>query len=193
MATDVIFQAGKITKLQRAEMLNQTPICLWFTGFSGSGKSTLAHRVETEFHALGRHVYVLDGDNVRHGLNSDLGFTDGDRVENIRRVTEVARLMVAAGLIVIVAFISPFRADRLMARNGFESGEFFEVFVDTPLAICEQRDVKGFYKKARNNEIQHFTGISSCYEPPEYPELRLTAGTTSIEECVKQILSLITA
>src|SRR5690606_37505460 len=146
---------------------------LWFTGLSGSGKSTIANLVEKRLLASGQHTYMLDGDNVRHGLNKDLGFTDEDRVENIRRVAEVARLMVDAGLIVLVSFISPFRAERRMAREMFAEGEFLEVFVDTPLAVAEARDVKGLYAKARAGEIRNFTGIDSPYEKPEAAELVL--------------------
>ena len=149
---------------------------LWFTGLSGAGKSTVANLVEKRLHALGRHTYTLDGDNVRHGLNKDLGFTDADRVENIRRVAEVSRLMVDAGLIVLVSFISPFRSERRLARELMQPGEFFEVFVDTPLAEAEKRDLKGLYKKARRGELKNFTGIDSPYEAPEHPEIHLQHG-----------------
>lgn len=191
MSQNTVWQVGHINKQQRSELLKQKPRCIWLTGLSGAGKSTLATRIEAELHAAGRHVYVLDGDNVRHGLNRDLGFSEKDRVENIRRVAEVARLMVDAGLIVVVAFISPFRAEREKARNLFEQNEFIEVFVDAPLSICENRDVKGFYKKARDGEIAFFTGISSPYEIPETPELRLDTSTTNIEDCVKQVITLL--
>jgi bifunctional enzyme CysN/CysC len=146
---------------------------LWFTGLSGSGKSTIANLVERQLHAEGRHTYILDGDNVRHGLNRDLGFTDADRVENIRRVAETAKLFVEAGLIVLVSFISPFRSERRMARELLGEGEFIEVFVDTPLEICMQRDPKGLYAKAKAGAIKNFTGIDSPYEPPQAPELVL--------------------
>ncbi len=146
---------------------------LWFTGLSGSGKSTAASRIERKLQAAGRHTYLLDGDNVRHGLNRDLGFTDQDRVENIRRVAEVARLMSDAGLIVLVSFISPFRSERRMARELMEEGEFIEIFMDTPLEVCEERDPKGLYKKARAGEIMNFTGIDSDYEVPEWAEITL--------------------
>jgi len=146
---------------------------IWFTGLSGAGKSTIANLVEKKLHAEGRHTYLLDGDNVRHGLNKDLGFTEEDRVENIRRIAEVARLMVDAGLIVLVSFISPFRAERRMARELLEPGEFVEVFVDTPLEEAERRDVKGLYAKARAGELKNFTGVDSPYEPPEHAEIRI--------------------
>ncbi|MEI2428610.1 adenylyl-sulfate kinase, partial [Lysobacter yananisis] len=151
----------------------QKPRCVWFTGLSGSGKSTIANLVDKQLHALGHHTFILDGDNVRHGLNKDLGFTDADRVENIRRVAEVAKLMTDAGLIVLVSFISPFRAERQLARGLFGADEFVEVFVDTPLEEAERRDVKGLYAKARAGKIPNFTGIDSPYEAPESPELHL--------------------
>jgi bifunctional enzyme CysN/CysC len=170
-AKNVTLHAFVIKKEARAAAKNQAPKVFWFTGLSGSGKSTIANLFEQRLHAIGKHTYILDGDNVRHGLNRDLGFTETDRVENIRRVAEVAKLMVDAGLIVLVTFISPFRADRAMARSLFKEGEFIEVFVDTPLEVAEQRDPKGLYKKARLGEIPNFTGISSAYEPPfsEFP------------------------
>lgn len=180
-ATNVHWQALDVTKASRAELKGQKPCCLWFTGLSGSGKSTIANLLEKKLHAHGRHTFILDGDNTRHGLNRDLGFTDADRVENIRRAAHVAKLMVDAGLIVLVSFISPFEAERRMARELFESGEFMEVFVDTPLDVCEQRDVKGLYKKARAGQIQNFTGISSRYEPPSQPEMQLRAGFVPAE------------
>jgi bifunctional enzyme CysN/CysC len=160
---------------------------VWFTGLSGSGKSTVANLVEKRLHALGYHTYMLDGDNVRHGLNRDLGFTAEDRVENIRRVAEVAKLMVEAGLIVLVSFISPFRSERRMARDLFAEGEFKEVFVDTPLAICEQRDAKGLYAKARAGEIKNFTGIDSPYERPEQPEVHLETVNHTVEALAEQV------
>jgi bifunctional enzyme CysN/CysC len=172
-AQNIRWQALTVDRSARAQSMRQTPCVLWFTGLSGAGKSTIANRVEAELHLRDQHTYLLDGDNVRHGLNRDLGFTDADRVENIRRVAEVAKLMVDAGLIVIVSFISPFRSERGMARALFDEGEFLEVFVDTPLAVAEERDPKGLYGKARRGELQHFTGIDSPYEPPERPELRL--------------------
>ena len=163
---------------------------MWFTGLSGSGKSTIANSLEHKLRTLGRHSYLLDGDNVRHGLNKDLGFTDQDRVENIRRVAEVSKLMVDAGLIVLVSFISPFRSERQMAREMMEDGEFIEVFMDTPLAVCETRDPKGLYKKARAGEIKNFTGIDSAYEPPESPELSLshTGNVEALGRCGGRVL-----
>jgi bifunctional enzyme CysN/CysC len=172
-ATNVHWQALDVNKISRAEAKGQRPAVLWFTGLSGSGKSTIANLVERTLFAQGRHTYILDGDNVRHGLNRDLGFTDVDRVENIRRVAEAARLFVDAGLIVIVSFISPFRSERRMARELVGSGEFIEVFVDTPIEVCMARDPKGLYRKAIDGEIKHFTGIDSPYELPESAELTL--------------------
>lgn len=178
-AENVHWQALSIDKGARAAAKNQAACCLWFTGLSGSGKSTIANLLERKLHSTGRHTYILDGDNVRHGLNRDLGFADADRVENIRRVAEVAKLMVDAGLIVIVSFISPFRAERRMARDLFKNGEFVEVYIETPIEVCEARDPKGLYAKARKGLIRNFTGIDSDYESPEAPELRL--DTTSAE------------
>jgi bifunctional enzyme CysN/CysC len=156
---------------------------LWFTGLSGAGKSTIANALEKHLHVEGKHTCLLDGDNIRHGLSCDLGFSEADRVENIRRVAEVSHLMVDAGLIVLVSFISPFRSERRMARSLFADGEFIEVFVDTPLEECERRDTKGLYAKARNGLLKNFTGIDSPYERPEFPEIRLRAKMT-IEDCV---------
>lgn len=184
---NIVWQLQKIDKRHRSQSLNQKARCVWLTGLSGSGKSTLAQALEIALHENGHHVYILDGDNVRHGLNSDLGFSDADRVENIRRIAEVAHLMVDAGLIVIVAFISPFRADREFARQLFESNEFLEVFVNTPLELCERRDIKGLYLKARLGEIKNFTGISSPYEPPENPDVKID-GSNTIENCIDEIL-----
>jgi bifunctional enzyme CysN/CysC len=178
-AHNIHLQALDVNKTARAQMKGQKPCVLWLTGFSGAGKSTIANLVEKKLHALGRHTYLLDGDNVRHGLNKDLGFTDVDRVENIRRIAEVARLMIDAGLIVITAFISPFRAERRLARELLAEGEFIEVFVDTPLAVAEKRDSKGLYRKARRGELQHFTGVDSPYEVPEHAEMHL--DTTQLD------------
>lgn len=177
-----------VHKTHRAGQKGQRPFVLWFTGLSGAGKSTIANLVEKQLHDMGRHTYLIDGDNVRHGLNKDLGFTDADRIENIRRVAEVAKLMVDAGLIVITAFISPFRAERAMARTLFCEGEFVEAFVDTPLEVAERRDVKGLYRKARRGELRNFTGIDSPYEAPENPELQIqTVGCTAEEAAARVI------
>jgi len=186
---NVHWQALDVNKQARAELSHQRPCILWFTGLSGAGKSTIANLVEKQLHADGRHTYLLDGDNVRHGLNKDLGFTDEDRVENIRRVAEVSRLMVDAGLIVIVSFISPFRSERRMARGLVEPGEFIEVFVDTPLRLAEARDAKGLYKKARRGELKNFTGIDSPYEVPEDPEIRLDTTLLSPEAAASQVIA----
>ncbi len=188
-SSNIHWQALEINQAKRAEQKGQTARCIWLTGLSGSGKSTVASLLEKRLHALGRHTYVLDGDNVRHGLNRDLGFTEADRVENIRRVAEVARLMVDAGLMVVVRFISPFRSERRMARSLFAPGEFMEVFVDAPLAVCEGRDVKGLYAKARAGLLQNFTGIDSPYEAPECPEVHLLAAELDPEACVARIVS----
>jgi bifunctional enzyme CysN/CysC len=185
---NIHWQALDINKGSRAALKGQKPCVLWFTGLSGAGKSTIANLVEKQLHALGRHTYLLDGDNVRHGLNRDLGFTDADRVENIRRVAEVAKLMTEAGLIVMVSFISPFRAERRMARSLFDPGEFFEVHVDTSLAVAESRDVKGLYKKARRGELKNFTGIDSPYEAPETPEIYLDTARATPEESATAIV-----
>lgn len=182
--SNIHWQPLELNKWARARLKSQTPCCVWLTGLSGAGKSTIASSLEQRLHAEGRHTYVLDGDNVRHGLNRDLGFTEVDRVENIRRVGEVARLMVDAGLIVIVSFISPFASERQMVRGLFEDGEFIEVFVDTPLEECERRDVKGLYAKARSGALKNFTGIDSAYEAPIAPEVHLRAGTLAVEGCV---------
>jgi bifunctional enzyme CysN/CysC len=178
-ADNIHWQHTDVTKASRSALKSQRGQVVWLTGLSGAGKSTIANLVEKRLHALGRHTYLLDGDNVRHGLNKDLGFTEEDRVENIRRVAEVAKLMVDAGLIVLTAFISPFRAERQLARDLLDQGEFIEVFVDTPLAVAEARDVKGLYKKARSGQLKNFTGVDSPYEAPEAPELRI--DTTSID------------
>jgi bifunctional enzyme CysN/CysC len=188
-AGNVHWQHLDVDRAARARIKGQTPRVLWFTGLSGAGKSTIANLVEKRLHALGYHTFILDGDNVRHGLNRDLGFTDADRVENIRRVVEVARLMTDAGLIVLVSFISPFRAERQMARERFAPGEFIEVFVDVPLAVAEARDVKGLYAKARAGQIPNFTGIDSPYEAPQAPELHLLAAQESTEQLVARVLA----
>ncbi len=179
---NVHWQPVDIGRAHHAAIKNQKPAVLWLTGLSGAGKSTIANIVETKLARMNRHTFLLDGDNVRHGLNKDLGFTDADRVENIRRVGEVAKLMTDAGLIVITAFISPFRAERDMVRAMMPAGEFIEVFIDTPLAEAEARDVKGLYKKARAGQLKNFTGIDSPYEPPEEPELRIDTTKLSAEQ-----------
>ena len=185
---NVLWQSFDVDKQVRAESKSQKPCVLWFTGLSGAGKSTIANFVEKKLLSLGYHTYLLDGDNVRHGLNRDLGFTDADRVENIRRVDEVSRLMLDAGLIVLVSFISPFRAERRMARELMEEGEFFEIFVDTPLRIAEARDPKGLYKKARRGELQNFTGIDSPYETPESPEMRIDTTDSTAAQAAEVII-----
>jgi bifunctional enzyme CysN/CysC len=190
---NVHWQALDINKSARARLNGHRPCVVWFTGLSGAGKSTIANMVEKRLHALGRHTYLLDGDNVRHGLSKDLGFTDADRVENIRRVAEVSRLMVDAGLIAVVSFISPFRAERRMARELLEPGEFFEVFVDTPLAIAESRDPKGLYRKARSGELKNFTGVDSPYEVPEHPEVRIDTTRLTANEATATILQALQA
>jgi bifunctional enzyme CysN/CysC len=181
-------QATGIDKEARGHQKLQKPFCLWLTGLSGAGKSTIANLLETQLFASGGHTYVLDGDNIRRGLNQDLGFCEADRVENIRRVMEVARLFVDAGLVVIVACISPYRADRALARSRFELGEFVEIHIDASLEECERRDPKGLYGKARRGELVNFTGIDSVYEPPDAPEIRLDTVAESPEECVDSIL-----
>jgi bifunctional enzyme CysN/CysC len=191
-AQNIHWQAVDINRIARASQKGQTAAVLWFTGLSGAGKSTIANLVEKRLFALGRHSVLLDGDNIRHGLNRDLGFTDTDRVENIRRVGEVARLMADAGLIVLVSFISPFRSERRMARDLLPPGEFLEVHIDTPLAVDEKRDVKGLYKKARRGEIPHFTGISSPYEEPENPELHIDTTSLSSEQAAEKIVEALT-
>jgi bifunctional enzyme CysN/CysC len=188
-ASNVHWQALEVTRERRAQLMGQRPCCVWFTGLSGSGKSTIADQLEKRLFADGRHTYLLDGDNVRHGLNRDLGFTDADRAENIRRVAEVARLMVDAGLIVLVSFISPFRAERRLARSLFADGEFIEVFVDTPIEECERRDTKGLYAKARSGQLPHFTGIDSPYEAPEQPEVHVRTEGQSVDDSADAVLA----
>jgi bifunctional enzyme CysN/CysC len=187
-ATNIQWQELFVDKVARATLKGQRPCVLWFTGLSGAGKSTIANTLEKRLHALGRHTYLLDGDNIRHGLNKDLGFTDADRVENIRRVAETAKLFVEAGLIVMVSFISPFRSERRMARDLLQDGEFIEVFVDTPIEVCEARDPKGLYRKARAGLISNFTGIDSLYEAPEKPELKLDTGSSNPESLAEAVL-----
>ncbi|RYG15246.1 MAG: adenylyl-sulfate kinase [Chitinophagaceae bacterium] len=186
-STNIRWQQLTIDKTARSALKQQKALCIWFTGLSGSGKSTIANLLEKRFFDQKLHTYLLDGDNLRHGLNRDLGFTEADRVENIRRVAEVARLMVDAGLIVIASFISPYNAERQMARKLFGDKEFVEIFVDTPLSECERRDVKGLYAKARRGELKNFTGIDSMYEIPESPELVLDTALMTPENCVQRI------
>lgn len=185
---NTVWHNQQISKEQRAELKQQKPALLWYTGLSGSGKSTVANAVDALLFKLGCHSYLLDGDNVRHGLNGDLGFSDEDRIENIRRISEVAKLFIDSGLIVSTAFISPFAADRVMAKEKLAEGEFIEVFIDTPIAICEQRDPKGLYKKARAGEIKDFTGIDSTYDVPQSPTIHVETADKNIEQCAKQII-----
>jgi len=187
-AQNVHWQATDITREARAALMRQKPAVLWFTGLSGAGKSTIANLVEKKLTRMNRHTFLLDGDNIRHGLNKDLGFTDADRVENIRRVGEVAKLMTDAGLIVITAFISPFRAEREMVRQMLPDGDFIEVFIDTPLAEAERRDVKGLYAKARAGQLKNFTGIDSPYEAPDDAELRIDTTQLTPEQAAERIV-----
>lgn len=189
---NIHWQAININKQAHAALKGQKPFILWFTGLSGSGKSTIANLVEKKLYSLSKHTYMLDGDNVRHGLNKDLGFTDADRVENIRRIAEVAKLMVDAGQIVLVSFISPFRSERRMARDLVEQGEFLEIFIDTPIEVAEQRDPKGLYKKVRRGELKNFTGIDSPYEIPENAEVRVDTTKQTAEQAAEQIVNYLT-
>lgn len=189
MSTNLTWHDATVGKHERAASKHQQPCVIWFTGLSGAGKSTLANALDRALYELGYHCYLLDGDNVRHGLNRDLGFSDADRVENIRRIAELAKLFADAGLIVMTAFISPFRADRQLARELAAAGEFVEVHVAAALAVCEQRDPKGLYKKARAGQIPNFTGIDSAYEEPENPEVRVDTGEMELTACVDQLLA----
>ncbi|MBL4280028.1 adenylyl-sulfate kinase [Vibrio fluvialis] len=188
VSEDIVWHNTTVTHQDRIALKQQKPVVLWFTGLSGSGKSTVANAVESRLLALGKHSYLLDGDNVRHGLNKDLGFSDGDRVENIRRIGEVAKLFVDSGMIVLTAFISPFTADRRQVRDLLDDGQFLEVFIDTPLAVCEQRDPKGLYKKARAGEIKHFTGIDSDYQAPVNAEIHIETANQSVAQCAEQVI-----
>ncbi|MDO7085007.1 adenylyl-sulfate kinase [Pseudocolwellia sp. AS88] len=185
---NTVWHEQNITKEQRSAQKNQKPCLLWYTGLSGSGKSTVANAVDALLFERGCHSYLLDGDNVRHGLNGDLGFSDEDRIENIRRISQVAKLFVDSGLIVSTAFISPFATDRAMASEMLEQGEFMEVYIDTPISVCEQRDPKGLYKKARAGEIKDFTGIDSTYDVPTSPAIHVKTDEKSIKECAEQIV-----
>ena len=191
-SSDVVWHHATITREHRETLNNHKSVILWFTGLSGAGKSTLAHAVEERLHQMACRTFVLDGDNVRHGLCGDLGFSEEDRKENIRRIGNVAKLFLEAGVIVLTAFISPFRSDRRLVRNMVPHGEFLEIFCNASVAVCEQRDVKGLYQKARKGEIKNFTGISSPYEPPSNPELNLDTGSLSLEECADQVIELLT-
>ena len=188
MSNNIVWHDHHVGKKERAVLKTQKPCILWFTGLSGSGKSTIANAVETQLLSMRKHTYLLDGDNIRHGLNRGLGFSDEDRVENIRRIGEVAKLFVDAGTIVLTAFISPFRGDRGQVRGLVEAQEFIEVFVDTPLAVCEARDPKGLYKKARAGEIPHFTGIDSPYEAPQKPEVHIRNDNITVEDAAMQVI-----
>lgn len=185
---NTVWHEQNITKEQRSAQKNQKPCLLWYTGLSGSGKSTVANAVDALLFERGCHSYLLDGDNVRHGLNGDLGFSDEDRIENIRRISQVGKLFVDSGLIVSTAFISPFASDRKVASEMLEQGEFMEVYIDTPIAVCEQRDPKGLYKKARAGEIKDFTGIDSTYDVPAAPAIHVKTDEKSIKECAEQIV-----
>ncbi len=191
MTNNIVWHEHAVDKNARANALNQKPAVIWLTGLSGSGKSTIANLLEKKLFSESKKTYLLDGDNVRHGLCGDLGFDDKDRVENIRRISEVAKLFVDSGSIVITAFISPFQADRAYCRSLLDAGEFVEVFVDTPIEVCEKRDPKGLYKKARSGDIKHFTGIDSVYETPTTPEVHLTYIEESAEQTAERLFKLI--
>lgn len=190
-SSNTVWHRATVTRKRREEKNGHKSAVLWFTGLSGSGKSTLAHAVEEQLHQNGLNTFVLDGDNVRHGLCSDLGFSDTDRKENIRRISEIAKLMLEAGVITLTAFISPFRAERAMARSLMPHGDFIEIHCFCPLTVCEQRDVKGLYKKARQGEIKDFTGISSPYEEPEKPDLKIDTSQLTLEESIELVISLL--
>lgn len=191
VSTNLVWHSATVTRARREAQNNHRGAIIWFTGLSGSGKSTLAHAVEEALHQKGCRTFVMDGDNVRHGLCNDLGFSEKDRQENIRRIGEVAKLFMEAGVVVLTAFISPYRADRNRVRKMVDEGDFIEVYCDAPIGICEKRDVKGLYKKARAGEINEFTGISSPYEKPESPELVLNTGVESLDDCVQDVMNKI--
>ena len=190
-SSNTVWHNATVTRARREKLNKHKSVILWFTGLSGAGKSTLAHAVEEKLHQLQCRTYVLDGDNVRHGLCGDLGFTVEDRQENIRRIGEIAKLMLEAGIISLTAFISPFEKERQLARKLVPHGDFLEIYCYCELDICEQRDVKGLYKKARSGEIKHFTGISSPYEVPKKPEIKINTGQDSLEDCVDQVINLL--
>lgn len=191
-STNVVWQQYSVTKEGRSSLKKQSPCIIWFTGLSGAGKSTVAGAVEQKLFEKGHHTYLLDGDNVRHGINKDLGFSDEGRIENIRRIGEMAKLFADAGIIVLTAFISPFKADRRMVRDLVEEGEFIEVFMDTPLLECEKRDPKGLYKKARAGQIKNFTGIDSEYQKPENAEITIPSAELTVEQCADLVISYLT-
>ncbi|GLQ33202.1 adenylyl-sulfate kinase [Litoribrevibacter albus] len=190
---EVVWHAHGVSREDRSRQKSQKPCLLWFTGLSGAGKSTVANALDCALFEQGKHTFLLDGDNVRHGLNKDLGFSDADRVENIRRIGEASKLFSDAGLIVLSAFISPFISDRQMVRSLFTAGEFIEIFVSTPIDVCEQRDPKGLYKKARAGKIKYFTGIDSDYEEPVNPDIILDTSKHSVDECVEELIELLKA
>ena len=190
-SSNVVWHQSTVSRKRREEKNQHKSAVLWFTGLSGSGKSTLAHAVEEKLYQMGLNTFVLDGDNVRHGLNKDLGFSDQDRKENIRRISEIAKLMLEAGVITLTAFISPFKAERAMARSLMPHGDFIEIHCYCPLEVCEQRDVKGLYKRAREGEIKDFTGISSPYEAPVKPELKIDTNELSLEKSAERVISLL--
>lgn len=190
---NIVWHHATVTRARREDLNGHKSVMLWFTGLSGAGKSTLAHAVEEELHRRSCRTFVFDGDNVRHGLCADLGFTEADRVENVRRIGEMGKLFLEAGVIALTAFISPFRGDRQRVRSLVPHGEFLEIYCRCPLEVCEARDVKGLYRRARAGEIKNFTGISSPYEEPVQPELVVATGTSSLDECVSQVMALLRA
>jgi adenylylsulfate kinase len=190
-SSNVVWHHATVTRERRQDQNSHKSVILWFTGLSGAGKSSLAHAVEERLYQMGARTFVMDGDNVRHGLCGDLGFTDADRMENIRRIGEVAKLFLEAGVIILTAFISPFRAEREMARSLVAHGEFLEIYCHCPIEVCEERDVKGIYARARAGEIDNFTGISSPYEEPVNPELAINTGSLPIEDCVESVIDLL--